>query len=847
MSVKILDSNAGFASLLKAWAHLAKLPNQKDIQIILDDAVELVRLEPRQILYRQGEANDYIYHLLTGNIFQERTVQEKGKRPERILYYTQEPGDSPGLFDMFYERPHATTARALHEPCELLRIKRVAIDHLSYRMPTLRNELIPLKIISRLRTMPLLADLELRMHLSFLADAAKAQVVDAGKSIYEAGADGAHIYLIDQGQVKLTGLSEGERWLGNGAVLGLQEESRGLKRIMPYDHSAVAQVKTKLIAIPRENFIGITGWIPEPAEKEWRKTRAESLNRLLIFSNYTPEECQKLAGFVSHHLIPYHHIVMQQEQISDRMWVLLPGSRAVMHALDGGGNALQPKDVAGLVYFSEISLRLQYPLESTVDALPGSHWLTLDRRDFNRFLAQGPDSKSLLERMTMSRETNKLLGESKNERRFPWLQDGERLLRVARRHWFALLQRMAMPAMILGVALVVGLLLQLGLSGLILWKSIWWVLSLAAFLVVTIWQVVDYENDFMVVTNQRVARQEAVIFVNEWRQVAFVEQVQNIDITTDFFGRKFGFGTIKVSTAGAAGTIEFDMVANPDAIKSDILAQRDRRRQHAQGSSKMGIQQILETRLGLTLELPARVRDDKDASLDKDEPPWWRKLLEPSLDRPMRYQNQSKVVWRKHWLVLAPQLLKPVLLFIICLFVAVATLYTSFSATSVVLILPAVLGAMAATAWAVWTYVDWSNDTYELDDNTVVDIEKQLKTKWPFITEAKRSARLGQIENIDLEIPGPINYLFNFGNVKLQTAAAQGEFTFDWVPDPRGVAEEVRRRMDNVRRKEAAELAKARERELSTWFEMYNRLDSHRLTNPTLGDYSTDFQAKERL
>ncbi|MCB0083793.1 MAG: hypothetical protein KDE47_22795, partial [Caldilineaceae bacterium] len=127
------------------------------------------------------------------------------------------------------------------------------------------------------------------------------------------------------------------------------------------------------------------------------------------------------------------------------------------------------------------------------------------------------------------------------------------------------------------------------------------------------------------------------------------------------------------------------------------------------------------------------------------------------------------------------------------------------------------------------------------------DIEKQLKTKWPFITEAKRSARLGQIENIDLEIPGPINYLFNFGNVKLQTAAAQGEFTFDWVPDPRGVAEEVRRRMDNVRRKEAAELAKARERELSTWFEMYNRLDSHRLTNPTLGDYSTDFQAKERL
>ncbi|MEZ4664293.1 MAG: cyclic nucleotide-binding domain-containing protein [Caldilineaceae bacterium] len=845
MSVTILDGSAGLPLLLKEWAYLTKLPNQNDVKVILTDAVQHVQLEPRQILYRQGEPNEYIYHLLKGSLFQERTVQEKGQRPQRVLYYTQKPGAVAGRYDMFYERAYATTARALGESCELLKIKRSAIDHLVYRMPPMRNELIPLKLVSRLRTMPFLADLELRLHLSCLADVAKQQTVDAGKPVYKAGDNGATVYLIDQGQVKLMGGSEGERWLGNGAVLGLQEESRGFKKVTPYDHDATAQVKTKLIAIPREDFIGITGWIPEPKEKEWRQKRAESLNRLLIFSKYTPEECKKLAGFVSHHLIPYHHIVMQQEQISDRMWVLMEDSRAVMHALDGGGNALQPKDVAGLVYFSEISLRLQYPLESTVDAQPNSHWLTLDRRDFNRFLAQGPDSKSLLDRMIMSRETNKLLGESKNERRFPWLQDGERLLRVGRRHWFALLMRMRWPAIILATALVVGIILHVGLTGVALWKTTWWILSLAAFLVVTIWQVVDYENDFMVVTNQRVARQEAIIFVNEWRQVAFVEQVQNIDITTDYFGRKFGFGTIKVSTAGSAGTIEFDMVANPDAIKSDILAQRDRRRQHAQGSSKMGIQQILETRLGLTLELPPRVRDDKDASLDKVEPPWWRKLLEPSLDRPMRYQNQSKVIWRKHWLVLAPQLLRPLLLFLICLFVVVATLYTSFSLASAVLVLPAVLGAMVAVAWTVWVYVDWSNDTYELDDNTVVDIEKQLKTKWPFITEAKRSAKLGQIENIDLEIPGPINYLFNFGNVKLQTAAVKGDFTFDWVPDPRGVAEEIRRRIDNTRRKEEADRAKAREKELSTWFEMYNRLDSHRLTNPTLDDYNGDNKVKE--
>lgn len=838
MSIKEIDGKDAFARLLSELAYLVKLPNQNDIKVILNGSVEYVELGPRQLLFRQGEPTDSVYLLLEGEIFQERTVKDERGRPQRVLYCTRKKGAMLGRYDMIYERPRATTARANNESCMLLKIDRSAIDQLLYRAPTLRGELIPLKLLSRLRAMPLLTDLELRLHIGLLADICQQRTFDKGAEIYKAGDEGKTIYLIDQGQVKLTGAAEGERWLGNGATFGLQEDGRGVPRVLPYDHTATAQAKTKVIAIPRADFIGIVKEAPEAKERALRTVRQESLKKLQVFSQYEEEECKRLAGFVSHYFIPYHHIVMQQDEISDRMWVLLPGSRAIMHAVDGGGNALLPKEVAGLLYFSEISLRIQYPLESTVDAQPRSEWLSLDRRDFNAFLAMGPNSRGLLSRLIFSRETAKLLGKDTTERRFPWLQDGERLLRVARRHWFALLRRMTAPALILAVSLLVGLFLHLALVGLVLWKAAWWFLSLTAFAVVTIWQIVDYENDFMVVTNQRVARQEATIFVNEWRQVAFVEQVQNIDVATDFFGRYFGFGTIKVRTAGSAGTIEFDMVADPDAIKSDILAQRDRRRQHAQGSSKMGIQQMLETRLGLTLELPQRVRDDKDKSLEEDVAPWWRRFFSPSLDRPMRYQGQKKVVWRKHWLVLAPQLFKPALLFLFCLFVIGLALFTSFSLISLALVLPVVLGALVAVAWGVWEYVDWHNDTYELDDDTVVDIEKQLEAKWPFIKEAKRSAKLGQIENIDLEIPGPINYIFNFGNVKLQTAATQGDFTFDWVPDPRGVAEEVRRRIDNVRRKEEAERAKARERELSTWFEMYNRLDSHRLANPTLDDYS---------
>ncbi|MEZ4707170.1 MAG: hypothetical protein R3A44_08195 [Caldilineaceae bacterium] len=101
MSVTILDGSAGLPLLLKEWAYLAKLPNQNDVKVILTEAVQHVRLEPRQILYRQGEPNEFVYHLLKGALFQERTVHEKGKRPQRVLYYTQKPGAVAGVTTCF--------------------------------------------------------------------------------------------------------------------------------------------------------------------------------------------------------------------------------------------------------------------------------------------------------------------------------------------------------------------------------------------------------------------------------------------------------------------------------------------------------------------------------------------------------------------------------------------------------------------------------------------------------------------------------------------------------------------------------------------------------------------------
>src|SRR5690606_41869247 len=94
--------------------------------------------------------------------------------------------------------------------------------------------------------------------------------------------------------------------------------------------------------------------------------------------------------------------------------------------------------------------------------------------------------------------------------------------------------------------------------------------------------------------------------------------------------------------------------------------------------------------------------------------------------------------------------------------------------------------------------------------------------------ERRRTALLGWIENIEVSIPSPLHFLLNFGTVRLQTAATQGEFDFTWVPDPRGVAEEVRRRIEQYRYQQETNRARQRAQELPDWFEVYNRLDSDR-------------------
>lgn len=77
-----------------------------------------------------------------------------------------------------------------------------------------------------------------------------------------------------------------------------------------------------------------------------------------------------------------------------------------------------------------------------------------------------------------------------------------------------------------------------------------------------------------------------------------------------------------------------------------------------------------------------------------------------------------------------------------------------------------------------------------------------------------------------MRIPSPIHLLFDYGTVTIQTAAEDGALIFSSVPNPRFVASEISRRIEDFQHSAEEEQARRRMEDLPDWFEMYNRMNA---------------------
>jgi CRP-like cAMP-binding protein/membrane protein YdbS with pleckstrin-like domain len=826
---------------------------------VLVGALHWHQLAPFQGLYAQDTPVKAVYIVVEGRIDLYRSEPDRS----RILSSTAEPAGLLGHLEFLLGIRHATNARCA-EPCRLLSIDLQAFSRLIYHFPEIKEKLFATKIANRLATFPFMRQLPFAETLRTIACGMLAEAVNKldkkpNEAVYHEGESSDLVFLIHQGQVCLTDRSGVERHLlGNGAVFGAAQRPANFTGVGSDErqmvHNAVATTQTVLYGLPYHRFSGILGLKAEETIAGEIARREQLFEQIPIFADLERAQRRVLAGFASHIYFPNTHLVVQQGEAADSLWVLVSGC-AALRSLAPDGQRQASTLAHGPIYFAERALLGQISQHSTVEALPGSEWLRLYWQDLEAFAGVQRRSdlrRQLAKRMPPVRGGTSLPPGQRRRRwltlRAPrprWLEPGEQIVLRVRRHWIAFAVKMVpgvVGFVLLAVLFVLADELPSALTNYL--HGLLLVLLLGGILAIA-WGTLDYFNDWMTVTDLRVVHHEELLFVNEWRKQAPLEQIQNVDFSTTWLGKLINYGTLKIATAAAQGEISFGFAANFSELRTEILRQREQRRRQTEAASKQNIQRLLEKRLGIAVDVPSRVYQGSAAETGSRAA---HRRLARFLQRHMRRDRGDSSIWRKHWMVLLPQLGVPFLLLLGGMGIAFfPLLFGAFSSLpqwaglltgagssqwAGPLTLSGVLLVLAALAYASWLIADWRNDTYEVSNDEIAHIDRVPLG----FSEERKSANLGRIQNVSMSIPSPWHWFFNYGNVTCQTAAELGDFIFQGVPDPRSVAREILTRMERYRRRTEREAATKRAQELPDWFEMYNRIEPDVLEKRALLD-----------
>ncbi|MCU0474723.1 MAG: cyclic nucleotide-binding domain-containing protein [Anaerolineae bacterium] len=368
---------------------------------------------------------------------------------------------------------------------------------------------------------------------------------------------------------------------------------------------------------------------------------------------------------------------------------------------------------------------------------------------------------------------------------YPWLNPGERIKLMTRRHWWKMARMMWVPA-VLGV---------LGLLAVLLVPNAalrWVVLGMTVLIPggLLLYYYVDWRNDWLVITDQRVLRVERDI-------LRFRVQTQEVGLTSiqavkaalppvDPMARLLRYGDVQINTAGAAGNVSMDKIPNPERIKDFVFRQAEVARRLA----------------GLSPDLPGGGGDDDIDAFGETNTDPGRPAERVGFLATKFLNTRGETVYRHHWTVWLRGVFLPLLV------VGVGGVMVVFGAALPFLqglgSLAAVAGVFVVLVGGLWFWLadwDWRNDLYIVSD-TVVTL---LRRRPLYLQYNEDQVLLSRVHNIEAVTSGLLRSLLDYGDVRLLLLGDETPKEFRDVPAPLRVREEISRRQREAAEREQEE------------------------------------------
>jgi CRP-like cAMP-binding protein len=756
-----------------------------------------------QKIYEQGAPPTHFYLVERGSV----ELVGHSKDGKLFLRRHVSAGDFFGHRALLQGAPHQTTATAQSDTM-LLALDAARFHSLLKVQPSLKEDVRRIHIINRLLATPLFAQFS-REQLLFVADSARRFEFAAGSIIFRQNDPSDGFYVIDRGQVKedVAGVAaNGQIWpkyLTAGNFFG----RRGIDQQAPRRSTAMALTDVHLFRFDYEAFRSLCQIQPDFRYALERPDVLSLLKSVALFSQLDANELRGLAGFVGMVHIPAGEILYHQGDVDPTLYVLYQGEAVVRLRDKQGRNrpqqVLHPKDAVG-----QSALMLLEPRDATIQAVADSNWLYLTRADWDRYRTQWPTAANKLKPKRKIEALQRI-------RRFRWMDYDELILLRTRRHWLFLVNKLLAPSLF---AVAMLILLIVGLPAPI--ATIGWVLASA----VGLWKLIDWTNDYYIVTNKRVAYREKVLAIRESRDETPISKIQNMIIDQSWWGNTFGFGTLTLDTAAAQQVkrVKFDYVTDPEAVQELVFGLVQRVKAAEELETHGTILTQLESRLGTVIRpvmaKPAVVSVEDLAADGTAQPNLWTRFAEATYRRWFWIQKRTdgRVTWRKHWIRFLAKTWKPGLLSCFLLLLIALIVHLGNGANAGVLALLSLL-LLLSLGWLWWSWEDWGNDQYILTYDRIIDTERL-----PLGFRSKRTeTTFDRIQNARVNVPNPVATLLNYGTVEIFTAGAEGKLDFQYVPNPRDVQAEIFRRLAAYEAQERHKQIERQWRDLPEWFSMY--------------------------
>jgi len=336
-----------------------------------------------------------------------------------------------------------------------------------------------------------------------------------------------------------------------------------------------------------------------------------------------------------------------------------------------------------------------------------------------------------------------------------------------------------------------------------------------------IWKLIDWSNDFSIITNRRVIALEKVALFYESRQEAPLDAILSVETRTSQIGRWVGYGDVVIRTY--TGVINLKKMSKPDLIVRLVNDERGKASTQISKLQRVSKEDTLRSRIGFD----RRVVGEYEEVIDEDEADHVEVPIKVKSSGLMeflstffglRIEKNGVIIYRTHWFILLKKVIWPSLSLLTLLLVFMYSIFEFYPSINFDMILLVQFGVgLGLFFWWLYQYWDWRNDQYIVTDDQLIDLYKR-----PLGQEQRRSAPIKNIQTVEFERLGLISLILNFGTVFIRVGDTT--LTFDYVYNPSEAQQDIFERYQKFNQKQKIREKEALRDEVAEWIEIYHEV-----------------------